>query len=116
MVNSEKTWIDYIKTAQLPEDYQLIVGAIGLANTIKLAQALPSVYVYLKSPDKLFKPAKIQFVLENYNQSGPGNPFNPRRMALETGLSIREIYDIIGNRKALSQQCGLFTEEKAHEK
>jgi hypothetical protein len=37
-------------------------------------------------------------------------------MALETGLSIREIYDIIGNRKALSQQCGLFTEEKAHEK
>lgn len=104
------SWIEYIKPEQLPEDYQLIVNAIGLENTIKLAQALPSVYIYLKSPDKLFKPAKIQFVLDNHTKSCPEKPFNPRRMALETGLSIREIYDIIENRKELSKQSALFEE------
>lgn len=101
-------WIDNIKPEQLPEDYQLIVAAIGLENTIKLAHALPSVYIYLKSPDKLFKPAKIKYVLDNYSKSGPENPFNPRRMALDTGMSIREIYDIIENRKELSKQCAMF--------
>ena len=104
------TWADYIKADQLPEDYQLIVDAIGLENTIKLAQALPSVYIYLKSPDKLFKPAKIKYVLDCYAQACPDNPFNPRRMALETGLSIREIYDIIENRKELSKQCTMFSD------
>jgi hypothetical protein len=93
-------WIDHIKAEQLPEDYQIIVDAIGLENTIKLAQTLPSVYIYLKSPDKLFKPAKIKYILESYKKSGPDKPFNPRRMALETGLSIREVYDIIKDRKA----------------
>ncbi len=109
-MNSEKTWIEYIKPEQLPEDYQLIVDAIGLENTIKLAMALPSVYVYLKSPDKLFKPAKIKYVLENHKKANQENPFNPRRMALDTGLSIREIYDIIENRKELSRQCTMFNE------
>jgi hypothetical protein len=101
-------WIDYIKTEQLPEDYQLIVGAIGLENTIKLAQTLPSVYVYLKSPDKLFKPAKVQYILDRYAQACPENPFNHRRMAVETGLSIREIYDVIEARKEVSKQRALF--------
>jgi hypothetical protein len=103
-------WIDYIKPEQLPEDYQLIVDAIGLENTIKLAQKLPSVYVYLKSPEKLFKPAKIQYILESHKTASPDRPFNPRRMALETGMSIREIYDIIENRKELSKQCTMWDE------
>jgi len=93
------TWIEHIKEEQLPEDYQIIVDAIGLENTIKLAKALPSVYIYLKSPDKLFKPAKVQYILDCYTKAGPDNPFNHRRMALETGLSIREVYDIIKDRK-----------------
>ncbi len=94
-------WIDYIKAELFPEDYLIIIEAIGLENTIKLAQALPSVYFYLKSPDKLFKPAKIKYILESYKKSGPKKPFNPRRMALETGLSIREVYDIIKNARRL---------------
>ena len=96
------SWVDSIDAEQLPEDYQIIVEAIGLENTIKLAQALPSVYFYLKSPDKLFKPAKIKYILESYKKAGPDKPFNPRRMALETGLSIREVYDIIKGRKAFN--------------
>lgn len=112
-MNSEKTWIEYIKPEQLPEDYQLIVDAIGLENTIKLAQALPSVYMYLKSPDKLFKPAKIEYILHQHANASPAKPFNPRRVALDTGLSIREVYDIIENRKELSKQCTMFNEPEA---
>lgn len=103
-----ESWRDYIKTEQLPEDYQLIVGAIGLENTIKLAQTLPSIYIYLKSPDKLFKPAKVQYVLDQYANAGPENPFNHRLMAIETGLSIREIYEIVEARKEVSTQQHLF--------
>jgi len=103
-------WIEHIKAEQLPEDYQLIVAAIGLENTIKLAQTLPSVYIYLKSPDKLFKPAKVEYILHQFKNASPDNPFNPRRMALDTGLSIREVYDIIENRKELSKQCTMFSE------
>ncbi|MCX5828744.1 MAG: hypothetical protein NTV58_12215 [Deltaproteobacteria bacterium] len=103
-----ETWRDYIKTENLPEDYQLIAGAIGLENTIKLAQTLPSIYIYLLSPDRLFKPAKVKYILERYAQSCPEKPFNHRRIALETGLSIREIYDIIAARKEESKQQSLF--------
>lgn len=102
------SWHDYIKAEQLPEDYQFIVNVIGLENAIKLAQALPSIYIYLASPDTLFKPAKVQYILDRYAQSGPATPFNHRRMALETGLSIREVYDIIARRKEASKQQRLF--------
>lgn len=102
------TWRDYIDLEGLPEDYQLIARAIGLENTIKLAEALPSIYVYLSSPDKLFKPAKVKYVLDRYARACPDKPFNHRRMALETGLSIREIYDIIATRKEESRQQALF--------
>jgi len=82
------TWIEHIKEEQLPEDYQIIVDAIGLENTIKLAKALPAC-TFLKSPDKLFKPAKVQYILDCYTKAGRTIPLNHRRMALETGLSIR---------------------------
>ena len=104
------SWMDFIKTDQLPEDYQLIVDAIGLTNTIKLAQTLPSVYIYLKSPDKLFKPAKVKYILDRYAHACPEDPFNHRRMAIETGLSIREVYEIIETRKEASKQSALFKE------
>lgn len=103
-----QVWLDYIEEDQLPEDYQLIARVIGLENTIKLAQALPSIYVYLMSPDKLFKPAKVKYILERYAQACPDNPFNHRRIALETGLSIREVYDILAARKEESKQQTLF--------
>ncbi len=105
-------WIDYIQADQLPEDYQLIAGAIGLENTIKLAQSLPSIYVYLRSPDKLFKPAKIKYILACFDRAAPDAPFNHRRMALETGLSIREVYEILDSRREELKQRGLFDEEE----
>ena len=104
---SAHTWTDYITIDQLPEDYQIIANAIGLEATIALAEALPSVYIYLKSPGKLFKPAKVEYVLDRYANAGPDAPFNHRRVALETGLSIREVYDIVEQRREESKQLSL---------
>lgn len=103
-----ETWRDCIKLDQLSPDYQLIARAIGLENTIKLAEALPSIYIYLVSPAKLFKPAKVEYILDRYAQACPKKPFNHRRIALETGLSIREVYDIIAAQKEESKQQQLF--------
>lgn len=106
------TWRDYIKIEQLPNDYQLIVGAIGLENAIRLSQALSKVPIYLPSPDKLFKPAKTQYILDCYAHACPDNPFNHKRLALETGLSIREIYDIIKSKEENSKQAKLFDDDE----
>jgi hypothetical protein len=105
---TEKTWRDYITAEKLPEDYQLMVDAIGLDNTIKLAHALPSIPIYLISPKKLFKTAKEEFIRERYANASPDHPFNHRRIALETGLSIREVYDILAARKKGEEQASLF--------
>lgn len=107
---TEKTWRDYIAANLLPEDYQLMVDAIGLEATIKLAHALPSVYIYLVSPDKLFKPAKVAYVRDRYANASPEKPFNHRRVALETGLSIREVYDILATRAQEAEQADLFAD------
>jgi hypothetical protein len=104
----EKTWRDYIREDQLPEDYQLMTGAIGLEATIKLAHALPSVPIYLISPKKLFLPAKVAYILDRYKNASPEQPFNHRRIALETGLSIREVYDILARRNDQANQASLF--------
>lgn len=93
------SWIDYIKKEDLPEDYQIMVEAIGLEDTIKLAHNLFGIPVYLQKPDKLFRPAKVKYILDKYSQSCPASPFNHRRMAIETGMSVREIYTILENER-----------------
>lgn len=102
------TWLDYVQAEQLPEDYQLLARIIGLDLTIKVAEQLKSVHLYLKSPDKLFLPAKTAYVLDRHKNAGPGDPFNHRRIALETGLSERHIYDIIADSYERAKQGNLF--------
>ncbi|MEN6375344.1 MAG: hypothetical protein ABFD75_11280 [Smithella sp.] len=106
--NENRSWRDYIKKEQLPQDYQLIAEVIGLDNTIKLAKEMSKVYIYLVSPDTLFLPAKKQYILDRYAQAGPDRPFNHRLIALETGLSIRTVYDIIADKKEELKQTKLF--------
>lgn len=101
-------WHEYIKVEDLPEDYQLAVDAIGLENVIKLSDKLPKVYLYLKSPDKLFLPAKRQYILDAYAAAGPDKPFKPRRVALETGLSVDFIYKLINESREKAKQGDLF--------
>lgn len=95
----KEPWLEYIDIKGLPEDYQLIAEAIGLENTIKFAKALSGISIYLVRPEKLFKPFKIKYILQCYANASPGMPFNYRRMALDTGLSIREVYDVIAEGK-----------------
>ena len=86
----------------LTENYRLIVGVIGLENTIKLAAAFPSVPIYLKNPDKLLMPVKIRYVHKHFNKH------NHRKLALITGLSERYIYKLVMEKGDQDAQQKLF--------
>ncbi len=101
-------WTELINVEDLPEDYQLVVKAIGLENTIKLANAMKKVHLYLKDPDRFLFPVKKRYVLQLFKEAGPGQPFNYRRVALETGLSERCIYEIIEETREKPKQCDFF--------
>jgi len=107
-----KTWRDYIKPEQLNADYKMVCDVIGLEATIRLAQALPKIYIYLPSPDKLFLPAKVEYILDRYKHAGPEAAFDYRQIALETGLSIREVYNIIDRSRTKARQQNIFEGEK----
>jgi hypothetical protein len=99
-MEQQASWLDYIRTDQLPEDYQLLVRIIGLELTIKVAQQLPKVHLYFKSPEKLFLPAKEKYVLDRWSKN---KGLDRRSLALETGLSERHVYDLIATEKEKSQ-------------
>ena len=101
------TWTDYIKVEQLPEDYQLIAEAIGIENTVKLAYAVPSVYVYLKNPDRLFSQAKIEFIKDEYANAGPDRPFKIKDIAIKCKVSIRFVYNVITAPKEVEHQLSI---------
>lgn len=94
------SWLDYISVEQLPEDYQLLARIIGLELTIRVAEALPKVHLYFKSPERLFLPAKEAYARARLVQF-PG--IDRRRLALEAGLSERHIYDMVAEEKEKKQ-------------
>ena len=97
-------WTDKINVEQLPEDYQLMARCIGLEATVKLANELKSVHLYLKHPDKLFLAAKNEWILEKFNG------MNHRLLALEVGVSERYVYDLVAESREKSKQGSLFDE------
>lgn len=105
------TWYDHIKIEDLPEDYQMAAGAIGIDNVIKLAEALPSTYIYLKHPNVLFLSAKRKFILDAYAAAGPENPWRPRLVALAAGVSIDFVYKLLKERADDSKQGELFNSD-----
>lgn len=103
-----KKWHEFIKAEDLPEDYQLAADAIGLENVIKLAESLPKVYLYLKSPEKLFSAAKRQYILAARAAAGPDNPFRPRLVALDANVSVDFVYKVINESLETAKQGTLF--------
>ncbi len=95
-------WTDKINIEQLPEDYQLLVRTIGMEATVRMANELKSVHLYLKHPDKLFLPAKNEWILEKFTGG------NHRLLALEVGVSERYVYDLVAESREKSKQGNLF--------
>ena len=99
-------WLEYIQVEQLSEDYKLVAQIIGLEQTVKLAQGLSTgVHLYLKNPDRLFQAAKEAYV-RTVLAKHPGT--DRRRLALETGLSERHVYDLAAELKEKAKQGSLF--------
>lgn len=88
---SEETtkYLEYLKLEELPERYQEVAAAIGVEAMIKLAVAFPGVPIYLKQAARILYPAKRAYVLAKFTGA------NHRRLALDTGLPLPTIYEIL---------------------
>lgn len=86
----------------LTEHYREVVAVIGLENTIRLAEAFPSIPIYLKNAHKLLTPVKIRYVHKHYNQH------NHRKLARITGFSERYIYKLVEEKGDEAAQQRLF--------
>jgi Mor family transcriptional regulator len=87
----------------LTEHYREVVEVIGLENTIKLAEAFPSMSIYLKNPNKLLLPVKIRYVRKHFNKH------NHRKLARITGLSERYIYKLVEKKETEDAQLSLLS-------
>jgi Mor family transcriptional regulator len=82
-------YMEHLRIEDLPERYQEVALAIGIEAMIKLAEAFPGVPIYMKQPDRILLPAKRAYVLDKFTGA------NHRRLALETGLPLATVYDIL---------------------
>lgn len=82
-------YLEFLTIEALPERYQEVALAIGIEAMVKLAEAFPGVPIYMKQPDKILFPAKRAYILAKFTGA------NHRRLALETGLPLATVYDIL---------------------
>jgi Mor family transcriptional regulator len=89
MSDQHMKFLEYLQIEELPERYQEVALAIGVEAMVKLALAFPGVPIYLKKADSILFPAKRAYVLDKFTGA------NHRRLALETGLSLSTVYDLL---------------------
>lgn len=89
MNDQHEKYLEYLQVEALPEHYQDVVAVIGIDATVKLAQAFPGVPLYFKHVDRLLLPAKKAYILAKSTGA------NQRRLALETGLPLSSVYEIL---------------------
>ncbi|HIJ95799.1 MAG TPA: hypothetical protein HPP94_08710 [Desulfuromonadales bacterium] len=82
-------YLNYLQVDELPEHYQVVISVIGIDATVKLAEAFPGVPLYFKQVHHLLYPAKRAYILAYFSGA------NQRRLALDTGLTLKTVYKII---------------------
>ena len=98
-----KNWTDEISVEDLPEEYRIIAGIIGLENTLKLAEYVGGLQFYFRKLDTFIAQKKKEYILKNFN----GN--NHMELARATNYSLQWIYQILKNGKD-ERQKELFGE------
>lgn len=89
MSDQHAKYLEYLQVEELPERYQEVALVIGKEAMVKLAVAFPGVPLYFKHVDKILYPAKRAYILDKFTGA------NHRRLALETGLPLATVYDLI---------------------
>lgn len=89
MSEEHAKYLEYLQVEELPERYQEVVLVIGKEAMVKLAVAFPGVPLYFKHVDKILFPAKRAYILDKFSGA------NHRRLALETGLPLATVYDVL---------------------
>jgi len=89
MNDQHAKYLGYLQVEELPEHYQDVVAVIGIDATVKLAEAFPGVPLYFKQVTRLLFPAKKAYILDKSTGA------NQRRLALDTGLPLASVYEIL---------------------
>ena len=101
-MENKMKYLEHLRIEDLPEHYQEVIGLIGLEATLKLAETYPGVPLYFAQVRILLLPAKKAYIRANFTGA------NHRRLALDTGLRLAAIYEILAEKKEAEKQGDLF--------
>jgi len=87
-------WIDKLTIEDLPnEDMVFVANACGLEVAIKLLKDLPGLAINI--PKTGMRKLVNKYVCENYSGH------NAKELALECGLSIRQVYNVLDKKRSV---------------
>ena len=85
-----KPWMDYIQPEDMPnDDLKFIAERAGIKSALALIFCTPGLTVTI--PKNSFKEVKERYILNKYD----GTKYSINRLAVDCGLSQRNIYKII---------------------
>lgn len=96
-------YLAYLKTEELPEHYQDVIETIGLEATMKLAERFPGVPLYFKQVRNMLLPAKKAYIRDKFDGR------NHRQLALDTGIRLAMVYEILAEKEQEDKQQTLFS-------
>lgn len=86
----EKTWLLDLKPNDMPNnDLKLVAENCGVETAIKLLEHMPGISIYIPKPERTDLVKK--YIIKNFD----GSTECAKRIALELGLSVNHIYNIV---------------------
>jgi len=64
--------------------------------------------LYFKAAHRLLYPAKRAYIQHAYKTADAAHPFNHRKIALETGIPLAQVYAILDEGREAGKQQDLF--------
>ena len=92
-------WHEGLTPEALPEagHLRLVAERCGMGVAISLAEELAGMQIYIASPDNLVADLKKQYIHDKSNGT------NHEALALETGYSLRWVYEILRGEEDVKQ-------------
>ena len=94
-------WYKDLAPEALPEagHLRLVAERCGIGVALSLAEELAGMQIYIASPDSLVADLKKQYIHDKFNGA------NHEALALETGYSLRWVYEILKEEEDVKQSA-----------
>lgn len=95
-------WTKDLTPDDFPGDLRLVAQECGVTVALLLAERMRGTQLYITSADRILMPRKEAFVLDHMGD------MSVKELALATGLSERQVYNILERKREDDRQEGLF--------